>query len=237
MFEEYQEIMIWDDTGFLLFKNRYNENSLITEVYTKNHGKVSGIIFGGTSKKIKNYLQIGNKLHINYNSKSENRIGYFKIEIQKALSPYYFDDIQKLSCISSAMNLVKLLTAESQINQSIYNLLENFYILLNDDNWIQKYIFWELDLLKAIGYDLNLIELVDKKLIDNKTQYTSKSSLDKKIIPNFLVDKTQSSEDLKTLLSGLKLVSDYLDKSILKPNNLNQPISRLQFINTLRELF
>jgi len=229
--------MIWDDTGFLLFKNRYNENSLITEVYTKNHGKVSGIIFGGTSKKIKNYLQIGNKLHINYNSKSENRIGYFKIEIQKALSPYYFDDIQKLSCISSAMNLVKLLTAESQINQSIYNLLENFYILLNDDNWIQKYIFWELDLLKAIGYDLNLIELVDKKLIDNKTQYTSKSSLDKKIIPNFLVDKTQSSEDLKTLLSGLKLVSDYLDKSILKPNNLNQPISRLQFINTLRELF
>ena len=237
MFEEYQEIMIWDDTGFLLFKNRYNENSLITEVYTKNHGKVSGIIFGGTSKKIKNYLQIGNKLHINYNSKNENRIGYFKIEIQKALSPYYFDDVQKLSCISSAMNLVKLLTAESQINQSIYNLLENFYILLNDDNWIQKYIFWELDLLKAIGYDLNLIELVDKKLIDNKTQYTSKSSLDKKIIPNFLVDKTQSSEDLKTLLSGLKLVSDYLDKSILKPNNLNQPISRLQFINTLRELF
>ena len=97
MFEEYQEIMIWDDTGFLLFKNRYNENSLITEVYTKNHGKVSGIIFGGTSKKIKNYLQIGNKLHINYNSKSENRIGYFKIEIQKALSPYYFDDIQVLN--------------------------------------------------------------------------------------------------------------------------------------------
>ena len=84
---------------------------------------------------------------------------------------------------------------------------------------------------------VRLIELVDKKLIDNKTQYTSKSSLDKKIIPNFLVDKTQSSEDLKTLLSGLKLVSDYLDKSILKPNNLNQPISRLQFINTLRELF
>jgi len=229
--------MIWDDTGFLLKKNQYNENSLIAEIFTQDHGKISGIIFGGSSKKIKNYLQIGNQLYINFNSKSENRIGYFKIEIQKALSPYYFDDVQKLSCISSAMNLVKLLTAESQINQSIYNLLENFYILLNDDNWIQKYIFWELELLKAIGYDLNLIELVDKKLIDNKTQYTSKSSLDKKIIPNFLVDKTQSSEDLKTLLSGLKLVSDYLDKSILKPNNLNQPISRLQFINTLRELF
>ena len=88
--------MIWDDTCFLLSKNRYNENSLIAEIFTKNHGKVSGIIFGGTSKKIKNYLQIGNNLYVNFNSKSENRIGYFKIEIQQALSPYYFDDQKNL---------------------------------------------------------------------------------------------------------------------------------------------
>ena len=45
--------MIWDDIGFLLNKNRYNENSLISEIYTKNFGKVSGIIFGGTSKKLR----------------------------------------------------------------------------------------------------------------------------------------------------------------------------------------
>ena len=45
--------MIWDDTGYLLSKSRYNENSLISEIYTKNHGKVSGIIFGGTSKRLK----------------------------------------------------------------------------------------------------------------------------------------------------------------------------------------
>ena len=80
--------MNWNDKGFLISKNKYNENSLIAEIYTENHGKMSGIIFGGTSKKIKNYLQIGNLLFVNYNSKSESRIGYFKIEIQKALSPY-----------------------------------------------------------------------------------------------------------------------------------------------------
>ena len=41
------------DEGFLISKNRYSENSLIAELYTKDHGKISGIIFGGTSKKIK----------------------------------------------------------------------------------------------------------------------------------------------------------------------------------------
>ena len=76
--------MNWDDSGYLISKNRYNENSLIAEIFTKNHGKISGIIFGGTSKKIKNYLQIGNKLFVNYNAKNEIRIGYFKIEILNA---------------------------------------------------------------------------------------------------------------------------------------------------------
>ena len=226
--------MIWDDKGFLLSKNKYNENSLIVEIYTNNHGKISGIIFGGTSKKIKNYLQIGNNLYVSYNSKSENKIGYFKIEILKAFSPYYFDDQQKLSCISSAMNLVKVLTAESQKNQIIYSLIENFYNLLSEENWIQNYIFWELELFKILGYDLEFKELVEKKTIGNESHYILKSSMEKKKIPNFLIEKSESKEDLKTLLNGLKLVGSYLEKTILKPNNMNQPLSRIQFINTLK---
>ena len=45
-----------------------------------------------------------------------------------------------------------------------------------------------LKLLKILGYDLELINLVDKKNIDNKTYYISKSST-KKIVPNFLIEK------------------------------------------------
>ncbi len=226
--------MIWDDIGYLLSKNRYNENSLIVEIFTQKHGKVSGIIFGGTSKKLKNYLQIGNKLFVNYNSKSPNKIGYFKIEIYQALSPLYFDDNKKLSCIISAMSLVKLLTADSQQNKSIYSLLENFFTFIKNDNWIKNYIYWELKLFTALGYDIEFNNLVDKKMINNKMQYVSKSLTEKKIIPDFLVDKNQNTEDLKTLLGGLKLVGDYLEKTILRPNNLIQPISRFLFINSLK---
>ncbi len=226
--------MIWDDNGFLLSKNRYNENSLIAEIYTQNHGKISGIIFGGISKKIKNYLQIGNLLHVNFNTKSENRIGYFKVEIQKALSPYYFDNQKKLSCISSAIYLIRILTAESQKNKSIFELIENFYKLLKNDNWIKDYIFWELELFKLLGYDLEFKDLVNKEIIQNEIRYTSKSSIEKKIIPNFLIDKNENVQDLATLLNALKLIGDYLEKTILKPNNISQPIKRLQFINSLK---
>ncbi|MDC0951716.1 DNA repair protein RecO [Candidatus Pelagibacter ubique] len=226
--------MNWDDSAYLVSKNRYSENSIIAEVFTENHGKISGIIFGGTSKKIKNYLQIGNKIYVNYNSKSVTRIGYFKIEILKALTPLYFDENQKLSCITSAMHLIKLLTAEAQSNKEIFKLIDKFFEILTSENWIQKYIFWELELLKLLGYDLELKTMAEKEIVDSEVNYYVKSSTEKKSIPNFLIDENNIDVNLKNLLKGLKLVSDYLEKSILKPNNLNLPTSRTHFINLLK---
>jgi len=226
--------MNWDDSAYLISKNRYSENSIIAEVFSENHGKISGIIFGGTSKKIKNYLQIGNKIHVNYKTKSPTRIGYFKIEILKALTPFYFDENQKLSCIASAMHLIKLLTAEAQSNKDIFFLIDKFFKILPSDSWIQEYIFWELELLKLLGYDLELKNMVEKEVVDDKINYFVKSSSEKKNIPNFLIDKNFKNVDLKILLKGLKLVSDYLEKSILKPNNLNLPSSRTHFVNLLK---
>ena len=99
---------------------------------------------------------------------------------------------------------------------------------------MKKYIFWELDLLKILGYDLELKNLVEKDIVDNKTIYFATSSTEKKYVPNFLIEKDVEVNDLKTLLNGLKLVGDYLDKTILKPNNINYPNSRLLFINSLK---
>ena len=228
--------MNWDDTGFLLSKNKYNENSLIVEIFTKNHGKMNGIIFGGTSKKIRNYLQIGNQLFVNYNSKSENKMGHFKIEILKAYSPIYFDKSDKLNCISSAMNLIKMLTAEFQSNIQIYNLIIIFYQILSKPEWIKEYIFWELDFLSKLGYKLDLKNMVNKKIVEDKTLYVVETFNEKKIVPNFLIDKNEFVNDLNILLEGLKLVGDFMDKTILKPNNINFPNTRNHFVQSLKQL-
>lgn len=226
--------MNWDDTGFLINKNKYNENSVISEFYTENHGKVSAIIFGASSKKVKNYLQIGNKLYLNHTYKNEGKIGYFKVEISEAFTPRYFDDKKKLMCIASAMNLIKLLTVEFQENLKIFKLIENFFKILQTDVWIKEYIFWELELLKLIGYDLQLDNIVNHEKINNRIIYFVRSSTEKKIIPNFLIDRKNNHLDNVDLLKGLKLVGDYLDKSILRPNNIVPPTSRFDFINILK---
>ena len=234
MFKEYYLIMTWDDEGFLISKNKYSENSLIVEIFTKNYGKVSGIIFGGTSRKIKNYLQLGNQLYVNYSSKTENKIGNFKIEILKAYTPIFFDNYRKLLCIFSAFQLIKILTAESQKNLKIYNLIKNFYTFLENENWIKDYIFWELEFFKVIGYDLELKNLVKKELINNEVKYFVKSTKENKIVPNFLIDNNQDFLNEEILIDGLRLVGDYLEKSILEPNNISYPLNRLRFLNTFK---
>ena len=226
--------MNWNDSGFLLSKNKYNENSIIAEIFTENYGKRSGLIFGASSKKIKNYLEIGNKLHINHKYKDEGKIGYFKVEILKPHTPLYFDNKKKLMCLSSAMNLVKILTVEAQKNSKIFNLIDNFFLILEKKNWIKEYIYWELNLLKLIGYDLDLINIVNEEIINSKIKYFVQSNTEKKFVPNFLVHYNQEEIDESDLLKGLVLVGDYLDKTILKPNNINYPISRLHFVNILK---
>ena len=227
--------MIWSDYGYLLEKNKFGENSIITQFFTENHGKISGIIYGATSKKIRNYLQIGNKFYITHNSKNENKLGYLKIEIDKILTPVFFDDRKKLLCILSSMNLIKLLTVDNQSNIKIYNLIDDFYSFLKNSNWINKLIFWELELLKLIGYDLELKNIVSEEIVNGKKLYFVSNNNDKKYVPNFIVENNKEIDDFKQISNGLKLITDYLDKSILRPNNISHPRSRIDFLNTLKD--
>ena len=108
------------------------------------------------------------------------------------------------------------------------------FLILENKSWVKEYIFWELKLLKLVGYDLELNSIVHKEIINNKTTYYVQSSKEKKIVPNFLVDLNNDELDNNSLLNGLKLVGDYLEKNILQPNNLNYPSPRLDFIKILK---
>tara|TARA_A100000164_G_scaffold375508_1_gene410671 strand:+ start:845 stop:1525 length:681 start_codon:yes stop_codon:yes gene_type:complete len=223
--------MIWTDTGFLLSKIAFQENSIIANFYTKKHGKYSGIIYGATSKRIKNYLQNGNELYLEYYSKSDNALGYFKTEILKPSTSKFFSEKKKLTCIVSMLDLIKILTVEGQENSKIYNLIDNLFMMLNNENWKSDYVFWELNLLKYIGFDINLIEYCKYDERENKKKYFIESMSKKLTVPNFLVENIKENISDKDIYDSLNLISEYMKKNIFIPNNINFPSSRLNFIN------
>ena len=226
--------MKWQDKGYLLSINKYNENSAIAEFFTENNGKVSGVIFGATSKKIKNYLLMGNKFHLNFNFKQDSKLGYFKIEIDKAITPNYLENKKKLFCIIYTMNLIKTLTVDNETNKNIYQLLNNFFDLLNKDNWLVFFIFWELNFYKTIGYDIDFKNYVTNTIIDGDEKFIVEST--KKTIPNFLVNNDTNIKNENDIFNAFKIVGEFLDKSILKPNNISFPTSRIELGKLIKQI-
>ena len=218
--------MNWEDECYLLSKRKFRENANIINVLSKNRGKVSGVVYGGNSRKIKNYLQISNKLYINHNAKNENRLGYFKTELVKPISPLYFNDKERSSALLSISSILNMLLPDSQPNQNIYESFEEFLNSIKLDNWVILYVFLELSLIKDLGYDPNLNQFKKNK---------SESELQKiKIdtftydVPLYLIQNRIPDNLSKNLIkTSLNFTRSIIQNRFFLPNNLPLPKSRI----------
>ena len=208
--------MHWQDEGYLLSKNNFDENSIIIEAFTLHHGKYNGIVYGGSSRKQKRNFQIGNKILLNWKSKGQNKPGYFNIELLEAISPLFFDDKKRSICILAAASFLKILLPERQINKKIYNSFEKMLNNLKLDNWINLYIYWELSLIKQLGFEINLLSANNPIKINNKL-FT---------IPDLLlkndIDKNSNNEIRDALIFNKNLLME----NLIIPNRLKFPLFR-----------
>jgi DNA repair protein RecO (recombination protein O) len=219
--------MNWEDECYLLSKRKFRENANIINIFTKTKGKINGIVYGGNSRKIKNYLQISNKIFVIHSTKNENKIGYFKTELIKPISPLYFNDKERTSALISICSLLNVLLPEGQPNKKIYNSFENLISSIGLDNWIILYIYFEINLIKELGYDANLIQHYDET--DNYLE-TKKINIDGYTyeVPTYLISKK-----LPKILSNILIKKSlYFTRNIILnkfflPNNLLFPKSRV----------
>ena len=77
-------------------------------------------------------------------------------------------------------------------------------------------------------------KIVNKKKENDKIEYFVENSNTKKFVPAFLIETDNKKIEITELLNGFKLVTNYLEKNILIPNNINQPVQRTDFINLLK---
>ena len=215
--------MYWKDEGYLLSKNNFDENSIIIEVFTLLHGKYTGIVYGGSSRKQKKNFQIGNKLSLNWKSKNENKTGYFNTELIKPITPLFFDDKKKSISILSATSLLKILLPERQVNKKIYNLFDILLSKLFLRDWIKLYIYWELSLIKELGFEINFFN-------DKINLYNSKNLIkinDKLFeLPRLLLKDNLKIISNNEIKEALLFNKNIIVENFIIPNNLKLPLPR-----------
>ena len=223
--------MNWEDECYLLSKRKFRENANIIHVFTPNRGRVGGVVYGGNSRKIRNYLQISNKLFIFHNSKNDNKIGYFKTELIKAISPIYFNDKERTSALISLCSLLSIILPESQPYKRIYKSYEKLINSLNLDNWIILYILFELNLIKELGYDTNLSIFQNSNDTLNDIKIVNIDGYNYEV-PSFLITQKIPDKLTKTLIKkSLTFTRSILLNKFFLPNNLAFPKSRIIFEN------
>ena len=215
--------MYWKDEGFLLSKTNFDENSIIIETFTLEHGKYSGIVYGGSSRKQKKNFQIGNKILLNLKSKSENKMGYFNTELIKPVAPLFFDDKKKSICILSSSAILKILLPEGQINKKIYHSYEKLIHQLNEYNWINHYIRWELSLIKELGFEINIKNL---KVFGKNKKPIIKLNDKSFEVPEFLLSKKEINFSNNIIKKALIFNKNLFLENFILPNRLKFPISR-----------
>ncbi len=219
--------MIWEDECYLLSKRKFRENANIINIFSKKKGKLDGIVYGGTSRKVRNYLQISNKLYVSHTSKSENKMGYFKTELIKPISPLFFNDKERTSALISICSLLNILLPVSQPNKKIYNSFEKLINSIDLENWIFLFIFFEINLIKDLGYDTNLAEHSN---IKNVNKDFLKIKIDGYIyeIPNYLIQKQIPKKFTNLLIrKSLYFTRQVMLNKFFIPNNLLFPKSRI----------
>ena len=218
------------ERGILLFSKLSSENNLYVKILTDKDEIMTGLIFGGSSKKNKNIYQVGYFLNIIIKNKNKNFPNSISGELSK---PYYhniFNDKYKLHGLLAIVSLLNISIIEGQKVNGLFDLSEKLIeILLNDEKWIIDYFLYLLNLLKLIGYDIdfhknslnNYFNLETLQFEDYSTSRTIK-------FPHQLLNKKQII-DKQNANSFFKIFEIILQNHHLNNLNLNIPTNYLKF--------
>ena len=235
----------WEGEAIAISARRHSENDAILEVFSKEHGRVSGYVYGGASSKKRAFLEPGQTLYLNWNSKSASQLGYFeKLEtmFSKSLS---MSDGAALNAVATICSLLHFGLPEAMPYKQLFDATA---ILLraieNGEDWVPSYVKWESGLLSdtGFGFDFSVCALTgttdDLKWVSPKTgraaSFIAGQPFKDKLLalPPFLVSYENPIEK-GDIADGLALTGWFLERDLLAQAFQTMPESRARLIYAL----
>ncbi|MHA6265258.1 DNA repair protein RecO [uncultured Aliiroseovarius sp.] len=148
--------MDWRDQGALLSVRKHGETSVIIDVFTEKHGRHSGVVRGGISRKLAPILQPGAQLDVAWRARLEEHIGSFNVEPVKSRA-MVLSDRTALAGLNAITSLLGFALAEREPHPDLYHRTQAMLDLLGtNEAWPTAYLKWELALLEDMGFGLDL---------------------------------------------------------------------------------
>jgi DNA repair protein RecO (recombination protein O) len=216
--------MDWQDQGFVLAARRHGETDAILTVLTREHGRHLGIVKGGTGRRQRAVVEIGNAVMAHWHARLSEHLGRFQVELSAPHAAMCMADPARLAALSAACATLDAALPEREPHDDVFDEFAALAEQLSHKavDWPTQYVRWEARLLSSLGFGLDLsqcavtgarkgLAYVSPKTGRAVTAEAGKLHKDRLLpLPGFLLQDRKTPE-LADLVAGLRLTGYFLD--------------------------
>lgn len=234
----------WSDEGIVLSVRRHGENAVIVSLLTREHGRRTGLVRGGTGKRARGVLQPGNLVAARFSARLEEHLGHYQVELLRAFAGTALDSVAALARLSAACAVADAALPEDEPNPRMFQMLHALLAELAAEDWLRDYLRWEMELLAELGYGLDLSACAatgrteDLRYVSPRTGRAVSGEAGAPYrerllpLPAFLldVDAPAAPEDLH---AGFRLTGHFLERHALAHRPGGLPAARARLVERL----
>jgi len=236
--------MEWTGDAIVLGARHFGEGKLVAEVFAREHGRYGGVVHAG--RKTLPILQTGNLVHAGWKARLSEQLGFFSpLEMSEPHATRLLDDPIALAGLSSAVALIRIATPERHAYPQLYDaLIVLIEAMPQSEIWPALYARFELGLLSALGYGLDLSRCAVTGATENLGWVSPRTGRAATVeagaphadvllkLPRFLVD---SDAELKSgdVADAFALAGFFLERRLFDVKGEGMPEQRRRLIERL----
>ena len=229
----------WQADAIIISVRPHGEGNAVVSLLTADYGRHAGLVRGGASKKMRGTVQPGNRVQASWRARLSEQLGQMQLELTQAVAARFLDSPMRLAGVASVCALLEGALPEREPNERLYAgtdaLLSVISMDDDDEGWLEGYVRWELGLLHAAGYQLELDRCAASGETTNLAYVSPKSGgavsrhhagqFANRLLalPGFLGGVACPSHDW---VAGLDLTGHFLAKRVFAAHNADIPAAR-----------
>ena len=148
--------MEWHDKGIILAARAHGESAAIVTLLTREHGSHAGLVRGGAGRRQRGTYQPGNEVSALWRARLADHLGTFTCELTRPRTARLLNDAERLAALSAACALLQASLPERLPYPRLFKRLCDLLDALEREDWLVRYVLWELSLLAELGFGLDL---------------------------------------------------------------------------------